>query len=57
MKVKHLKKYIKDLPDEADFLVSSDEELNTLYNCFQVARLGKANRFVIYGLSGFEEES
>jgi len=58
MKIKELIILLKTLKQEAEVLVSSDEELNTLYKDFEVSTLidDKINRVVIYGLSGSEVE-
>jgi len=58
MQVKELKKYLESFDQEAQVLVSSDEELNTMFSKFEVAVLGEDdnNRVVIYGLSGSEVE-
>ena len=53
MKVKELIKILKTLDQDKDFLVSCDEELNTLYKDFEVADLDH-KEYVIYGLSGSE---
>lgn len=55
MKVKELRKALKDIPDDWEFLVSCDEELNTLYSGWEIATLSdKKKTVVIYGLSGME---
>lgn len=54
MKVKKLKEYLKGLKDSDEFLISSDEELNTLYKDGEVAKIGNG-KYVIYGFSGTEE--
>jgi len=63
MKVKELIEYLKSFEPEAEVIVSSDEELNTLYTEFQVAVLAvdgaddsDVKEIVIYGLSGTEKE-
>lgn len=58
MTIKELKKYLESFDQEAQVLVSSDEELNTMFQKFEVAVLGEDdnNRVVIYGLSGSEVE-
>ena len=64
MNVKSLIEYLKMFPKEAEVLVCSDEEMNTIYKEFQVAVLTKENeaddddakQIVIYGLSGTECE-
>ena len=39
MKIKELIKVLKTLNQNADIKISSDEELNTIYNKFQVGEL------------------
>ena len=62
MKVKDLIKELKKFNPEAEFLVSCDEELNTLFTRWEVAELGESeedgqnNEVVIYGFSGSEKE-
>jgi hypothetical protein len=60
MKVKELIKELEMFEPEAEFYVSSDEELNTLYEKFEIATLDdnktgeEDKKVVIYGLSGYE---
>lgn len=57
MKVKELVTQLKTFNQEDDVLVSSDEELNTLFGGFEIAELSdKKGSIVIYGLSGTEED-
>ena len=57
MTIKDLKQSIANLPDDTVVLVSSDEELNNLYEGWQVAELSdKKKTIVIYGLDGTEVE-
>jgi hypothetical protein len=57
MKVKDLREAINGIPDSWDFQVSCDEELNTLFNEWEVSVRGdKENTLIIFGLSGSEEE-
>jgi predicted P-loop ATPase/GTPase len=56
MTVDNLIKQLKKLNPLAKVLVSSDEELNTLFNRFEVTNLEDDTQVVIYGLSGSEEE-
>lgn len=59
MKIKELIEELKKFDPEAKFLVSSDEELNVLYEGFEVAQLGEditIKQVVIYGLTGREME-
>jgi hypothetical protein len=54
MKVKDLINQLKGLEDN-DFVVSCDEELNTLFSEWQISKLtGKKKTIVIFGLSGSE---
>jgi predicted glycosyltransferase len=53
MKVKDMITLLQKLPPEYNIVVSSDEELNTLYEKFEIALLDD-NEIVIYGLSGSE---
>ena len=57
MKIKELIEELKKFENTADeVLISSDEELNTLFRKFEVAQLDDRSRcIVIYGLSGSEE--
>ena len=55
MKIKEVIEELKTLNQESEFLVSSDEELNTLFNKFEFGIL-EDNKVCIYGLSGFEED-
>lgn len=58
MTIKELRQYLASFEPEAEVLVSSDEELNTMFSKFEVAVLEEEdnNRVVIYGLSGSEVE-
>jgi len=54
MKVSDLINQLKGLEDN-DFVVSCDEELNTLFSEWQISKLtGKKKTIVIFGLSGSE---
>ena len=55
MKIKELIEELKKFNQEDEFLVSSDEELNTLYYKYEVAFLIDTKKVCIYGLSGYEE--
>jgi N-acetylglutamate synthase-like GNAT family acetyltransferase len=55
MKVKELIKALKDLGQEKNIVVSSDEELNTIYKDFEICELEGENRYCIFGLSGSED--
>jgi predicted glycosyltransferase len=58
MTIKELIEELKKFDQTAKVLVSSDEELNILFQDFEVAVLGEDDDFikqvVIYGLSGSE---
>jgi|6_EtaG_2_1085325.scaffolds.fasta_scaffold00110_17 predicted glycosyltransferase len=55
MEIEQLIKALKTLPKNAKVLVSSDEELNTLYTKWEISKLTDIdNTFVIFGHSGFE---
>jgi len=56
MKVKELIKELLILNQEQDILLSSDEELNTLFNKIEVCELEGENKYCLFGLSGSEEE-
>jgi hypothetical protein len=59
MKIKELIEKLNKLNQEGQIVVSSDEELNTLYDDFEVSELGEdafdeSQVYVIFGLSGSE---
>ena len=54
MKVKEVIEKLKTFNQEAEFIVSCDEELNTLYRGFEIAELDNDTQAVIFGLSGTE---
>lgn len=57
MKIKELKKMLDSIEnDELDILVSSDEELNTLFSKWEINYLEDIKSFVIFGYSGTELE-
>jgi len=59
MKVKEFIEELKKFDGESKVFISSDEEMNTLFNDFEVANLDNENgkkEIVIYGLSGSEED-
>ena len=59
MLIKELKRELAKFDDEALVVISSDEELNTLFEKFEVAELEDAKEgkeVVIYGLSGSERD-
>ncbi len=55
MNVGELINLLKLFKQDKEVVISSDEELNTLYKEFEVARLDD-NEVVIFGLSGTEME-
>lgn len=54
MTVKELIKLLEGFKPSAKVLVSSDEEMNTLYGDFGVSNLENKDNIVIYGLDGHE---
>lgn len=54
MKVKDLKKILAGMDENKVILVSSDEELNTIYKTIKVGIEAGDGRYVIYGLTGTE---
>lgn len=60
MTIKELRKYLEMFEPSAEVLVACDEELNTIYEKFEVAVLGQDDdtikQVVFYGLSGSEIE-
>jgi predicted glycosyltransferase len=54
MNVSQLIKELQKFEPLAKVLVSSDEELNILFEKFEVATLDEPMQVVIYGLSGHE---
>lgn len=57
MKVKDVKKMLSNIPDDWEFLFSSDEELNCIREKGEVAELtDRKNTVVIYGFDGSEVE-
>lgn len=58
MKVKELIEELNKYEQNADILVSSDEELNTIYSFIDLSYLGEEDedneRVVIWGCSGSE---
>lgn len=58
MTIKELKRELEKFDEDADVLISSDEELNVLFKDFEVAVLNDDDDFikqvVVYGLSGSE---
>ena len=57
MKVKEVIEKLKDFNQDAEFLVSCDEELNTLYTNYGIEEYSDDGKsVVIFGFSGFELE-
>ena len=56
-KVKQLIKQLKQLDPEQYVKIACDEEWNTIYNDIEIERDGECGAFIMYGLSGSEEES
>jgi hypothetical protein len=54
MKIKELIKVLNTLDKEKEVFVSSDEELNTIFNKFEIGDCEEY--FVFYGLTGTEKE-
>lgn len=54
MTIKELKKTIRDIPDDAEIIVSSDEEMNILYRDWDICKLSgtKDETYVIFGING-----
>lgn len=61
MNVKELIEHLNQFEPTAEVLISNDEELNTLFQGFEVAVYGEddsdVKQIVIYGLSGEELEN
>ena len=56
MKVKEVIEKLKAFKQDAEFLVSCDEELNTLFTGYEITELDNEDNVVIFGLSGTELE-
>jgi hypothetical protein len=57
MKVKDIIAKLKTYPQDMDFFVSCDEEMNTLYSeCDMIPYDDDSEGIVIFGLSGSEVE-
>lgn len=56
MKVKEFIERLKRVNPSADVLVSSDEELNSLFSGIEISYLEDKSTIVIFGLSGSEIE-
>jgi len=57
IKVKELARRLKQLGQEQYIKVANDEEWNTIFTDFLINKDGKHGSYIIYGLSGSEEES
>ena len=57
IKVKDLIKRLKQLDQEQYIKIACDEEWNTIFNDIEIEKDGEHGAFVIFGLSGSEEES
>ena len=56
MKIKEIIKILNTLDQDKDILLSSDEELNTLYRDIELCELEGEDKYCLFGLSGSEEE-
>lgn len=56
MKIKELIEKLQTLNQNKEILLSSDEELNTLFEDIQIAGLKENDGYVIWGNSGSEKE-
>lgn len=56
-KVKDLIKELKQLDQEKNIKIACDEEWNTIFNDIEIEQDGEYGAFVLFGLSGSEEES
>lgn len=57
IKVKELIKELQKLDTENTINVACDEEWNTIFTDYRIEQDGKYGSYVIFGLSGSEEES
>ena len=55
MKVKELIKQLSEMDEEMEICVSSDEELNCVFEKFEICEI-ENNCYCIFGLSGSEKE-
>jgi len=56
MIIKELIKKLSTLKQDNDILLSSDEELNTIYRDIEICEIEDENKYCLFGLSGSEEE-
>lgn len=56
MKIKELIDVLNKLDQNKEIKVSSDEELNTIFNEFEIGDIYEDKYYCIYGLSGSEVE-
>ena len=54
MKISEFIKKLQEFKQDAEVNISSDEELNTIYNDVDMSYLGDNTQFVIWGNSGSE---
>lgn len=57
IKVKDLIKQLQELDQEQYIKVACDEEWNTIFNDIEINKNGKHGAYIVFGLSGSEEES
>ena len=55
MKIKELIKKLKEVDENAEILLSSDEELNALFKDIELCFLSDVKKYCLFGLSGSEE--
>jgi len=55
MTVKELKKLLEDLPDDAQIMVASDEEWNSIYESVQLNQMDDKNIYVFDGCKELED--
>lgn len=56
MKVRNMLKMLTKADIDKEILVSSDEELNCVFNDFQIAKLEGTDKLVLFPYSGSEIE-
>jgi len=56
MKIKELKQILEQLDENKNIVLSSDEELNTIFNKIELCELDDEDRYCLFGLSGSEDE-
>ena len=55
MKIKNLIKILKELDQDRNIIVSCDEELNALYNEFEICELEGEDRYCLFPFGECEE--